>query len=114
MVLSIRKISYENDDLTGAGIWWFKNLNEADPYLILPLIATALNYLNLGVSNLFDLQIIFYSVELQKKTNIGLLIVSVHSSRSCNSFTCLSPTNGQQELSYIGLHQALSFSSKVL
>jgi membrane protein insertase Oxa1/YidC/SpoIIIJ len=49
MVLSIRKISYENDDLAGAGIWWFKNLNEADPYMILPVIATVLNYINLGV-----------------------------------------------------------------
>jgi membrane protein insertase Oxa1/YidC/SpoIIIJ len=52
MVLSIRKISYENDDLAGAGIWWFKNLNEADPYLILPIVATILNYINLGVSPL--------------------------------------------------------------
>ena len=50
MVLSIRKVSFENNDLEGAGIWWFKNLNEADPYLILPLIATILNYINLGVS----------------------------------------------------------------
>jgi membrane protein insertase Oxa1/YidC/SpoIIIJ len=50
MVLSIRKISYENDDLQGAGILWFPNLNEADPYLILPLLATILNYVNLGVS----------------------------------------------------------------
>mmetsp|Transcript_27871 Transcript_27871/g.20891 ORF Transcript_27871/g.20891 Transcript_27871/m.20891 type:complete len:238 (-) Transcript_27871:311-1024(-) len=48
MVLSIRKISYENDDLAGAGIFWFKDLNEPDPYLILPLVATFLNYLNLG------------------------------------------------------------------
>jgi hypothetical protein len=29
---------------------WFKNLNEADPYLLLPIIATVLNYINLGVS----------------------------------------------------------------
>lgn len=49
MVLSIRKISYENDDLAGAGVLWFKNLNEADPYLILPLVAAVLNYFNLGV-----------------------------------------------------------------
>lgn len=48
MVLSIRKISTENEDLTGAGVFWFPNLNEADPYLILPVIATALNYFNLG------------------------------------------------------------------
>ena len=52
MVLSIRKISYENDDLSGAGIWWFKNLNEADPYMILPFVATLLNYVNLGVSSM--------------------------------------------------------------
>jgi len=49
MVLSIRKIAFENEDLAGAGIWWFKNLNEADPYMILPLVATILNYINLGV-----------------------------------------------------------------
>lgn len=50
MVLSIRKISTENEDLTGAGMLWFPNLNEPDPYLLLPAIATVLNYLNLGVS----------------------------------------------------------------
>jgi membrane protein insertase Oxa1/YidC/SpoIIIJ len=50
MVLSIRKISFENEDLTGAGILWFKDLNEPDPYLILPVMATMLNYINLGVS----------------------------------------------------------------
>lgn len=55
MVLSIRKISTENEDLTGAGVLWFKNLNEPDPYLILPLLATCLNYFNLGVSFLFRL-----------------------------------------------------------
>lgn len=49
MVLSIRKIAFENEDLAGTGILWFKNLNEADPYLILPILATLLNYLNLGV-----------------------------------------------------------------
>ncbi len=48
MVLSIRKIAFENEALTGAGIWWFPNLNEADPYLILPVVATVLNYINLG------------------------------------------------------------------
>ena len=53
MVLSIRKISFENTDLEGAGMLWFPNLNEPDPYLILPLLATALNYFNLGVSALF-------------------------------------------------------------
>ena len=53
MVLSIRKISTENEDLTGAGALWFPNLNEPDPYLLLPMIATVLNYFNLGVSNYF-------------------------------------------------------------
>lgn len=48
MVLSIRKVSTEQDSLTGAGCLWFKDLNEADPYLVLPIIATALNYVNLG------------------------------------------------------------------
>ena len=52
MVLSIRKISTENEDLTGAGALWFPNLNEADPYMLLPFMATALNYFNLGVSQL--------------------------------------------------------------
>lgn len=51
MVMSIRKIATENDDLTGAGVFWFPNLNEPDAYLILPIIATVLNYINLGVSN---------------------------------------------------------------
>ena len=50
MVLAIRKISFENTDLENAGILWFQNLNEADPYLILPILATAINYFNLGVS----------------------------------------------------------------
>ena len=50
MVLSIRKISTENEDLSDSGYLWFKNLNEPDAYLILPLLATALNYFNLGVS----------------------------------------------------------------
>jgi len=50
MVLSIRKISTEQEDMAGAGILWFKDLNEPDAYLILPIIATVLNYVNLGVS----------------------------------------------------------------
>lgn len=48
MVLSIRKLSFENDDLAGKGILWFKDLNEPDPYMILPLVACLLNYINLG------------------------------------------------------------------
>ena len=54
MVLSIRKISHENEELTGAGALWFKDLNEPDPYMILPVAATALNYFNLGVSFLCE------------------------------------------------------------
>lgn len=50
MVLSIRKISTENEDLAGQGVLWFKDLNEPDSTLILPLLATMLNYFNLGVS----------------------------------------------------------------
>ena len=50
MVLSIRKVSYETEALTGAGCLWFPNLNEPDPLLLLPFIATGLNYFNLGVS----------------------------------------------------------------
>ena len=52
MVLSIRKMCFENDDLAGAGMFWFPDLNQADPYFILPLIATVLNYYNLGVSTI--------------------------------------------------------------
>jgi hypothetical protein len=52
MVLSIRKVATEEESMTGAGMWWFKNLNDPDPYLILPVVATILNYINLGVSNL--------------------------------------------------------------
>lgn len=48
MVMSIRMICTENTDLAGAGILWFPNLNEMDQYLILPFIATCLNYFNLG------------------------------------------------------------------
>jgi membrane protein insertase Oxa1/YidC/SpoIIIJ len=55
MVLSIRKISFENEELTGAGALWFKDLNEPDAYLVLPIIATTLNYFNLGVSIIFCL-----------------------------------------------------------
>lgn len=48
MIFSIRKICFEHDELAGKGILWFKDLNEPDPYLILPLLATILNYINLG------------------------------------------------------------------
>jgi membrane protein insertase Oxa1/YidC/SpoIIIJ len=47
MVFSIRKISYEQD-LTNTGILWFKNLNEPDPYMILPLCSVLLMYFNIG------------------------------------------------------------------
>ena len=80
MVLSIRQISTENTDLEGAGYFWFKDLNSPDQYLILPLIATCLNYINLGVSinklitpcmcSLLTM-IVNLSVESQKKTSIG-------------------------------------------
>jgi len=48
MVWSIRKIATE-EDLRNTGILWFPNLNEADPYMILPIISVLLTYLNLGV-----------------------------------------------------------------
>lgn len=47
MVMAVRKISYEEDSMQGAGMLWFPNLNEADPYLVLPLLAAGLNYFNL-------------------------------------------------------------------
>ena len=45
--MAIRKISYEEPAMEGAGMLWFPNLNEADPYMVLPLAAAALNYFNL-------------------------------------------------------------------
>jgi membrane protein insertase Oxa1/YidC/SpoIIIJ len=48
MVMSIRKIATE-EDLTNKGILWFPNLNEADPYMILPIISVVVTYFNLGV-----------------------------------------------------------------
>lgn len=52
MIMSIRKISYE-EEMTGCGMLWFPNLNEPDQYLILPIAAALLNYFNLTVSNKF-------------------------------------------------------------
>ncbi len=49
MIFSIRKISSENN-LSSEGILWFKDLHQADPYMILPLISAAITYYNLGVS----------------------------------------------------------------
>ena len=70
MVLSIRKISFENEDLAGAGMLWFPNLNEPDPYLILPITAAMLNYFNLSVSISLRL-ILFYSEVSRKRMSIG-------------------------------------------
>ena len=70
MVLSIRKISFENEDLAGAGMLWFPNLNEPDPYLILPITAAMLNYFNLSVSISLIL-ILFYSEVSRKRMSIG-------------------------------------------
>lgn len=47
MIMSIRKIAYEQD-LKDCGILWFKNLNEPDPYMILPVISVCITYYNLG------------------------------------------------------------------
>ena len=47
MIFSIRKLAYEQD-LTNTGYLWFKNMNEADPYYILPAISFALTFYNLG------------------------------------------------------------------
>ena len=48
IIFSIRKISFEQN-LEGTGMLWFKNLNEADPYMILPIISVLITYYNLGV-----------------------------------------------------------------
>lgn len=49
MIFSIKKISAE-ENLTNTGILWFKNLNEPDPYMVLPILAVGITYYNLGVS----------------------------------------------------------------
>ena len=100
MVLSIRKVATEQDDLTGAGIWWFKNLNDPDPYLILPIVATLLNYINLGVSFiLFDL---LFREALLKKMSIGLSIDLGLSFKFYSFSICLLHMLGQLVLLYIG------------
>ena len=100
MVLSIRKISTENEDLSGAGVLWFKNLNEPDPYLILPLLATCLNYFNLGVSFLL---VANNSREvLPKKMNIGMSIDFVRFSKLYSFSTCLLRISGQRAHSCTG------------
>jgi hypothetical protein len=48
MVMSVRKIATENEALRGCGMLWFPDLNEADPFMVLPLVACLLNYINLG------------------------------------------------------------------
>lgn len=48
MIFSIKKISAD-ENLTNCGILWFKNLNEPDPYMILPILSVAITYYNLGV-----------------------------------------------------------------
>ena len=50
MVMSVRKISYENEEMAGTGMLWFPNLNEPDPYFVLPIASALLNYANLSVS----------------------------------------------------------------
>jgi membrane protein insertase Oxa1/YidC/SpoIIIJ len=47
MVMSIRKIAYE-EDLKASGILWFKDLNQPDTYMILPVFSVLLTYYNLG------------------------------------------------------------------
>ena len=48
MVMSIRKICYESEDMAGQGALWFPNLSEPDPFFILPITAALLNYANLS------------------------------------------------------------------
>ncbi len=45
MIMSIRKISYD-EDLSNTGILWFKNLNDPDHFYILPIISLSLTYYN--------------------------------------------------------------------
>jgi len=111
MVLSIRKVCYENSDLAGAGFGWFVNLNQPDPYFILPLLATALNYANLGVSTppLFS-QFSLSSSVLPRTTNTGSLTASAPSSKSSSFSICPSPTSGLQVLSSTGFPPRCSSS----
>ena len=109
MVLSIRKISFENEELTGAGMLWFPNLNEPDPFLILPITAALLNYFNLSVSNPKTF-IFSYSEALRKKMSIGTL-TGLELFSVCFSFSIYrSPTLGQQVLSFTGLVAVVSCS----
>jgi membrane protein insertase Oxa1/YidC/SpoIIIJ len=96
MVMSIRKVSFEHEELAGAGIWWFKDLNEADPYLILPIASALLNYVNLTVSK-SDC-----SEASPRRTSTGSSTASAPSSRSSSSSTCRSPTSGLPAPSFTG------------
>lgn len=115
MVLSIRKVSFENEDLAGTGIFWFKDLNEPDPYLILPIMSSVLNYINLGVSdrhkssNFSDWLGMHCSEESPRRTNTGLSIDFVVSSRSSRFSTCHLPTSGQQVPLSTGSHLPCSY-----
>lgn len=110
MVLSIRKISFENDDLTGAGMLWFKDLNEPDTTLILPLVATVLNYINLGVS-IFSCRLTFdyLSEESQRKTNTGGSTDLDRFSKFYRSFICHLHTLGLLVHLSTGSAQALLY-----
>lgn len=48
MIFSIRKISFD-ENLINEGVLWFRNLNEPDPYMVLPIVSVLMTYYNLGV-----------------------------------------------------------------
>lgn len=70
MILAIRKLSYEQD-MSNSGMLWFKNLNESDPYMILPIIAVIITYYNLGVSIIINIVSLFsyssLSIDLRRE-----------------------------------------------
>lgn len=46
-IWGVRALCVHNKELVDGGIFWFRNLTEADPYMILPVISMGLTYFNL-------------------------------------------------------------------
>lgn len=46
-IWGVRALCARNKELADGGVLWFKNLTEADPYMILPVISMGLTYFNL-------------------------------------------------------------------
>jgi membrane protein insertase Oxa1/YidC/SpoIIIJ len=46
-VWGVRSLCVKNEDLKTGGIFWFENLCESDPLMILPVLSMGMTYLNL-------------------------------------------------------------------